>query len=279
MPYYLANQQMAAARAAAMARQQELWNKAQQSAVKLDAAERAYARGDIFLAGKFYTSLARSRPKTAISQTAQQRLEALAKEARRKLAETDATLEKYSEKLSASDWRNKESWPDDLPKTVAAAFQAYDKIVDDYGVMIAVRRELESHEASQRRRPEYAAVLNEPEAEALLSLARRHEEQDEQCCAFWVYEEASKLSPAPSSQAAAERLAAMKQDAEIVAAAERCRQLQWCHRRYNLAEQLVAARPERAREYFEEIIERSPADSPVHQAARTRLAAIDEGQP
>jgi len=240
MPYYVASSQLAAARAVAAARQQELWKKAQSAALRVDAAENAYASGNVSLAAKIYASLARSRPKTQMNDTALQRLEVLAEESRQKLAETDRTLEEYAAKMSASQWKDKRSWPADLPDTIDSAFQQYEKIVDDYSAVSAVRRELTSHVAKQRRHPDYSAVLNEPEAKTLLELARQHEAEKQQCCAFWVYEEASKLAPAPSARSAAARLAEMKQIPEIVAAAERCRKLQWCHRMYKLAERLVA---------------------------------------
>jgi hypothetical protein len=274
MPYYVASSQLAAARAAAAARQQELWKKAQSNALRMDAAENAYANGDVSLAARIYASLARSRPKTQMNDTALQRLEALARESRQKLAETDRALEEYAGKMSASQWKDKRSWPADLPGTIDRAFHQYEKIVDDYSAVSTVKRELISHVAAQRRRPEYSAVLNEPEAETLLQLARQHEADDQQCCAFWIYEQASKLAPAPSARSAAARLAEMKEIPEIVAAAEQCRKLQWCHRRYKLAERLVTVKPEMARTYFEEILENSPADSEVHKAAVNHLAEM-----
>jgi hypothetical protein len=270
----VAARQAAAARAVAAARQQELWKKAQSSALRLNAAESAYTSGNVSLAAKLYASLARSRPKTQMNDTARRRLEALADESRQKLAETDRALEDYASKMSASDWKDKSSWPTGLTDTIDTAFQQYEGIVDDYSAVSSVRRKLISHVGKQRRHPDYSAVLNEPEAETLLELARQHEKEDQQCCAFWVYEQASKLAPAPSAKSAATRLAEMKQAPEIVAAAERCRKLQWCHRRYKLAERLVSARPEMARAYFEEILENSPADSEVHKAAENHLAEM-----
>lgn len=274
MPYYAAAKRMAAARAAAMAQQEELWKKAQSGAIRLNAAEDAYANDNIDLAAKLYVSLARSRPKTPVNDKALQRLQALADEARQKLTETDEALEQCASRMSASDWRYEDSWPADLPEKINDAFQQYEQIVDQYGAVPAVRSELKSHVAAQRRHRYYSAVLNEPEAKTLLQLARQHEEEDRLCCAFWVYDDASKLAPAPSAEVAAKRLAEMNRDPEIVAAAERCRKLQWCHRQYNHAEKLAKVRPEKAREYYQEILENSPTDSEVHKAARNRLAEM-----
>ncbi len=274
MRYYMASRQAAAARAAAVARQQELWKKAQSGALRWDAAENAHKSGNVFLAAKLYASLARSRPQTQINHRARGQLEALAEESRDKLAETDRALEESVSRMSASDWKNKHSWPANLSDTIETVFQQYEAIVDDYGAVSAVKRELISHVGKQRRHPRYSAVLNEPEAETLLELARQHEQEDQQCCAFWIYEKASKLGPAPSAKTAAARLTEMKQAPEIVAAAERCRKLQWCHQRYKLAERLVELRPEAARGFFEEIVENSPADSEVHKAARSHLAEM-----
>lgn len=274
MPYYAAAKRMAAARAMAVAQQEELWIKARNGAIRLDAAENAYANDNIYLAAKLYASLVRSRPKTPVNDKALQRLQALADEARQKLAETDKTLEQCASRMSASDWKYKESWPADLPEKINHAFLQYEQIVDQYGAVSAVRSELKSHVTTQRQHPYYSAVLNEPEANTLLELARQHEKNDQVCCAFWVYEDASELAPAPSAKVAAHRLAEMKRDPEIVAAAERCRKLQWCHRHYNHAENLAKVRPEKAKEYYQEILENSPADSEIHKAARNRLAEM-----
>jgi len=267
--------QLAATRAAAMARRQQSWEQAASRAgPRLDLADKAHARGDIFLAARFYASLARSRPQTPVNDAARQRLEGLAKESRQKLAEIDRQLEEFTREISPGDWKDKRYWPDDLAETVDEAFRQYEQVVDDYGAVSAVKRELASHLAKQRRHPNYAAVLNEPEAATLLELAHQHEAEDNACCAYWVYEEAAKLAPAPAALRAADRLAEMKQDRDIVAAAERCRKLQWCHRRFNLAEQLVKVKPEKAIVYYEEIVANSPAESEVHKTAQTRLTEL-----
>jgi hypothetical protein len=274
MPYYVAAQKAAAARAAAVARQMELWKNAQNSTLRLAAADKARARGDILLAARIYNSLARSQAKNAAGKAARQKLAGLAEEARRKLAQTDSTLETVGREMSPSDWRYTDHWSADLQQTVMAAFREYETIVDNYGAVASVKRELEVHLTRQRRHPEYSTVLNEPEAEALLQLARQHEEEDQQCCAYWVYEEAAKLEPAPSARVAARRYAEMNRNAETVAAAEQCRQLQWCHRKYKVADQLVDHRPDDAREWFTKIADLSPPDTEIHQAAQSRLAEL-----
>jgi hypothetical protein len=66
----------------------------------------------------------------------------------------------------------------------------------------------------------------------------------------------------------------MKQDSQIVAAAETCRELQWCQRAYDRAGKLRDLRPTRAKELFAEIMSRSPEDSNVHLAAKVELAKL-----
>ena len=60
------------------------------------------------------------------------------------------------------------------------------------------------------------------------------------CCAFQLYEEAVRLSPAPSALAAERRLAQLKADPAQVQAAEACRVMQWCHQQYRMAERVAA---------------------------------------
>ena len=194
----------------------------------------------------------------------------LAAEARQKLAEIDESLRERLSEMSASEFFSDTSWPADWPSHVNVAFEKYDRIADDYGAVPAIKNVLRAHVARQRRRPEYAAAFHEAEAKTLWQIAQQHEAEDHPCCAFWVYDKASRLAPAPSARQAEIRLAKMKQDPAAVAAAETCRQLQWCHRTYNIAEKLTAVAPDRARELFLQIVEQSPANAHVHLAARSR---------
>lgn len=234
----------------------------------------AYENGDLVVAARLYASVARSRPKTEMTEKAKDCLEILAQEARQKITEIDSKLNEHGRAISPSDWGMQESWPEGWQETVTRAFQEYDQVVDDYRAVPAVKKELSLHVSQQRRRPEYAMALNEPEAKTLWDLAVQHEEEDHACCAYWVYEQASKLVPAPSAKRAAKRLAEMQKDPEILAAAKRCRELQWCHRTYRLAENLERSDPERAKNLFAQIVDRSPKDSEVHIAAQKQIGDI-----
>ena len=117
------------------------------------------------------------------------------------------------------------------PELVRDAFQKYEDLTDDYGAVPKTGREIESQVARKRRLPEYAEVLNEPESAALWQLGQEHEQQDHACCAYWVYQEALRLLPAPSAQRAQERLAVLQRDPQLQAAAESCRALQECHKK------------------------------------------------
>jgi len=134
-----------------------------------------------------------------------------------------------------------------------------------------VNLEIRNHVSKQRRLPEIAAVLNEPEAASLLAVARQHDKKGEQCCAYWVYERAAKLVPAPSAQVARDRFVEVTQDSDAVAAAKTCREIRECHSLYWRAELLIAKRPTRAKELFDEIVSRTPEDSEIHRAAQEQI--------
>lgn len=119
-----------------------------------------------------------------------------------------------------------------------------------------------------RRRNDVAAVLNEPDAEKFWNLGQQHERAGAVCCVYLTYQEARKLTPAPSALKASERFDTLSADPEIVASAERCRNLQQCHHTYRRAERLLAAQPERAAELFREVLDKAPRDSEIHVAAR-----------
>jgi len=260
----IALRQAAMARAAIMARQAQLMKKAATATARLDVAEKAYQDGDLRVASRIYLSLALSRSKVPATAEAKSRLKQLAEEARTKL---DAINEKLTAGGSVSSPGNRETSPQQWVDLVTEAFSQYKQLEDNYDDVPVVNREIRTHVAKQRRRPEIAAVLNEPEAASLLEVARQHEKNNEHCCAFWVHERASKLLPAPSAQISRDRLAEMKQDADAVAAAKACRDVRECQIIYHRAELLIDKRPTRAKELFSEIVRRTPEDSEIHRAA------------
>jgi hypothetical protein len=159
-------------------------------------------------------------------------------------------------------------------KLVVEAFQEYDQVARPYGGVPAVKSELKKHVAKQRRRDEFAAVLNEPEAKILWEEGQQHERENQQCCAYWVYKQAARLKAARSAALARRRLAEMEEDRGIVASAEACRDLQECHRIYNRAEMLSKHKQEKAKELFAQVVDRAPAESEVHRAALAHLEEI-----
>lgn len=272
--------QMAAARAAADSRQADMARKYAGDAARLNAADRSYSDGDVMVASRLYVSLALARGNTAVSTKARQRLNRLAADAREKVKKIDDELAaglsgmSPSESLGLNASQDAAASDGGWSDQVQSAFDHYDQIVEDYGGVPAVKRELKSHVAGQRRRPEFARVLDEPEAATLLDIARKHEQEDHACCAYWVYKEAAQLTPAPSARIAQARYDEMQQDPQVVAAAERCRQLQECHRLYRRAEMLTEMRPERARELFVQIVDTAPEESEVCRAAREKIAML-----
>ena len=81
--------------------------------------------------------------------------------------------------------------------------------------------------------------------------------------------------PAPSAQVAQRRLEQLKADPQQVASAEACRVLQWCHLKYRTAVRVAKVKPSKAREMFEQIVQRSPADSEVHLAAKDQIRRLN----
>lgn len=265
-------------RAAAAARQASLLRKAASEKARLNAADEAYQSGDILVASRIYVSLALTRQKTGASAEARKRLDSLAAEARERMEKMDAELDATQQTISPGELLALSGPPDrDQPADrwaalVSATFEGYEQLAEDYSGVPAVGREIKSHMAQQRRRLEISGVLDEPKAAALPELARNHEEQDHACCAYWVYREAAQLAPAPSAELAQKRFDQMQQDPKVVAAAEKCRELQECHRIYKRAKMLAEARPGRAKELFAQIVDRAPADSEVYRAAQEEIA-------
>jgi hypothetical protein len=261
-------QLQAAAEAQAARVLREMANAAQ----RLQAGDRAYQEGDIRLASRIYVGLAGSRRPDPITLQARERLTRLSDMAREELDEVDAKLVPMPLMPDGSAHAPN---PDPLPADqVLEAFEDYDEIQAKYANVPAAKRAITAHVARQRRQPQYAAVLNEERAKQLLELAQRHEQCEELCCAYWVYQEAARLVPAPSALQARERFDCLAADPEVIRSAQVCRELRWCHSAFERAEMLAKVKPESARNLYGEILRRAPEDSEVHRAARAEYEAL-----
>ncbi|MCR4413763.1 MAG: hypothetical protein NUV77_15190 [Thermoguttaceae bacterium] len=242
------------------------------AAQRLAAADRAYQQGDVRAATLVYARVGVSRSAGPVAVEARQRLAKLAEDARQRMREIDAMLE--SRAAVSGDSANAPAGDPVLPDVVEAAFRKYDELEYLYGEVPAVKRELAAHLARQRNRPEFAAVLREPEAKEHVAIARQHEQEGDLCCAYWAYQAASGLVPAPSAIDARQRLDEMGKDARLVAEAEACRNVRWCLAQFERASKLERTWPRKAKEIYEEIVRRAPRDSGVFSSAKKQYDAL-----
>jgi tetratricopeptide (TPR) repeat protein len=252
---------------------ENLAKKIMQSALKeserMLRADKEFEKGNVAVAYRLYASVASARPATEQSSTAKTRMKTVREKGQQQCDEIDERLKDLVNRL------NNVSAPEDAPEKpneeFERIFQDYKQLLKQYQQVSPFGSWLVKHVAQQRVRPECAAALNEPKAAELWKLGQIHEENDQLCCAYRTYEKAEKLLPAPSAVSAQGRLKTMKEDPKIVEAAKTCAELEWCHRTYQRAEKLRENNPERARELFSQVVERSPADSSVHRAAQEQL--------
>lgn len=272
---------LAASQAATAAAVKALWEKSQNAAARLKAADEAHDRGDIKTAVRLYVRLAMSRPPTESSRAARTRLDLLADEAHTKLDEIDATLAHGEPSPGELTGRqndplvieNLATWK----TTVESAFQQYQHLVANYEAVPSLGGKLKMHVDRQRHNSAVATVLNEPEAKTLLETGLEHEAAGHACCAYWVYRQAVQLAPAPSAAKAKARLEAVEKTPNIQALAAACREMQRCHQIYARAERALPVNPARARELFAEVARRAPAESELCRAAERQLA--EAGKP
>src|SRR5262249_51441251 len=202
---------------AQMELQAELVRQAATDDVKLAAAKAAREAGDIRRAVVFYRTLAFREPPTIQTTAAKDALAELNDEGRKRLAEISYDINKGK---------------------VTQSFATLRRLERDYSLLPETSREIRSYTNRIRRRSDGAAVLNQPDAEHFWDLGQQHERTGAICCAYLSYQEGRKLVPAPSALKAKERFDTLSADPEIVAAAERCANLQQCHRTYRRAELL-----------------------------------------
>jgi hypothetical protein len=222
------------------------------NAQRMQYADKARKEGKPRLAAMLYLRVALAREK---------QYKAAAKKALTSMAgDGQAEMKKADELLKQGE--------------VIEAFQKLDYLTWAYENVPKFNEEIASHAAKLHRDPRYQAELNESDARQLLTEAKKHEDKQELCCAFLVYEEAAKLVPAKSAIVAEQRLNELKADPKAVAEAEECRAIQECCRIFHTAELLEKSAPERAAELFRKIVSQSPDDSEVYKCAREELAKI-----
>jgi hypothetical protein len=244
---------------------------AKTGAARLQFADRARSEGDIRSACRVYLRLALSRTATPATVVARQRLLELKQEARQKVADVEGRLRELT---SASPGEQNSN---DTFERLSECMSDFDKLAKQYGRVPEVGRVINSSLSKQKKHPQVRAALGEPEASLLWDEAQQLEREGQVCCAFQLYEEALRLLPAPSARAAEQRLAHLKSDPQQVAAADACRNLQWCHERYRLASRVAKVQPKKAREMFQQIVQRAPVDSRIYQDAKSEIGRLSDG--
>ena len=250
-------------------RRARLLKDAQTDATKLKYADQARTEGDLQAACRIYVRLAGTRAANPATAVARQRLAELQQEARQKLADVQAGLAQLDavspSEQTASEWNQQ----------LVAYVSDFDDLAKQYRWVPQVGRDIKSSLRKQKQRPRVQSVLREPDAKRLWDLGQELEGKGQVCCAFQAYKKAIRHLPAPSARIARKRLDQLKSDPANIAAAEDCRTLQWCHKKYKLAMLVVQANPRQARVLFEQIVDKSPADSPVHEAAQSQISRLN----
>ena len=244
----------AAQRAAWMAREKaaEAARVAKNNQERMKYADQARQEGKPRLAATLYLRVALTR-KDKNAGAAKAALKQMGEEGRAEMQKADEMLAqgKIEEAMDRLDY-------------LAWAYEEVPKF----------NEEIKSHVTRLHNEPRYQAVVNEKPAALMLAHAQDQEQNDARCCAFWVYEEAAKLVPAPSAIKAQERYEAMKKDPEIVAEAEECQTLRECDKTLHQAELLRKSLPDKAELLLKEVVAKAPRDSETHRDALQMLAKM-----
>ena len=267
---YFSAQAQAAAQALAL-RESTLRAKLARNATLFNVALQAEQEGDDKLAARLYQRLALSRPRTEVTVSAQGRLSQIQGAALAKLEVLEGELNSASGRSGV---------PSALQSTrvnsdqVLKVFGELEKLAVEYAGVSSIESKIKERTESLRKQRQFAAILNEPLANRLWMLGQKHESEQKRCCAFLVYEQAAHLAPAPSAEQAAARLKRMEADTSLVAEARQCKNLQLCHEKYQRAMAIKASLPERAREYFSQILNDATPETSIHKAAREQIAML-----
>lgn len=267
---WLASQQRAAAQAAA-AKEAALRRRAESNQKLWEAAQKAEQEGDVAAATRLYRTLALRRPVSPINKSAQDRLTQIQSVPLEKLKAIEDQLAQLKPQ-NDTPFRFA-----DVPldgEQVTKLFDQLDELAIEYAGVATVENRIDERRKHLRNDRKFAEILQEPPAAELWKIGQELERKQQACCALLVYEQAAALGPAPSAKLAKERMAKLEQDQAVVAAGKLCRVLQSCHEDFQRGESLRSTNPAKAREYFAQILERAPADTPVHRAAREQIASL-----
>jgi hypothetical protein len=245
-------------------------NRLQTDARRFAAAEEAFGKGEIATAYRLYSRIAVARNTAPQTVTSRARVKEIQEQGQTELQALESQLETVIANLDAV--RGQSSQRESAEQQLVQWESTLRDFCQNYGEVSKIENQIKV--LLRRMQKEHGATLNEPEARRLLAHARTLEQSDETCCAFYVYERATELRPAPSAELAAERYHELLAHASIVSAAENCRKLQWCHTAYSEASELIEAQPETARGLLLKIVQRAPEDSTVCIAAREQLASL-----
>jgi hypothetical protein len=234
----------------------------------LKLAEQARSESDLDTAVRLYIRVARSPLAGTAAQEARRQIESLQAETREQWAAAEKQLETAA-RQSASETSDQA-----IQASVQTAFGNLETLAEKYERVPQSGREVQARLSQLKRQPQYAMMLNEPRAMELWQIGQKHEQEGQLCCAYLVYQEATQLMPAPSASLAKQRFERMSEDKAIVASAQTCQDLQWCHSTFRTAQRVAEVKPEAATDLFQQIIRRSPADSAVHRAAEQEAARL-----
>ena len=248
--------------AAAMARAQAAWvarekaaeqaRRAKNNQQRMQYAAEARKEGKPHLAATLYLRVALTQ-KDKNAPAAKAALKEMAKEGEAEMYQADKLLEEGK---------------------IVEGFEKLDYLAWAYEEVPAFNTKIEAHVTKLHHDARYESVLNEKPAADIVAEAQKMEQEGARCCAYWAYEEAAKLVPAPSALKAEERFAAMKKDPEIVAEAEQCKLLQECEKTFHSAKLLEKSLPNQAEAKFKEILGKAPRDSEVYKFSQEELAKL-----
>lgn len=249
---------------------------------KLEAANQARKAGNNRLAGILYkrivTTAALDRGQRDAAQKA---LDEMKGEALKRLAVIEKQLN--VEQARRPSRKLKPIYADVSPEDqelILGAFDNLEGLAREYQGVPETGKLLTKRLQELREEPRFAAALREPRAAMFLAQGNTYEKAKQPCCAMLCYEEAALSLPAASARQAGERLAELRRDPDLVAAANRCRTLRACHELYARARGWQKTRDgaSQARLLYEQVLATAPAGSKVTVAARERLRQLPQAQ-
>ena len=253
---------------------------AKTAAARFQAAETAYAAGDVHLASLLFqrTALSKQVPRH-VKARAQQVLAEYRQAAKSEFTEAVERI-RYAGQSSESDQPDQDH--EAIASKLKAALEDVSVLVAKYeNVPVASKALVRQQEKLIGKNEQIGKYLHQPVAAILVRDAQQFEAEGHLCCAFLCYREAEKLMTCEAAIEARQRVYELRKQPGVLQAVAECEQVRECHELFDKAQRIGRVGKKntyrtQVAKIYKQIVKKAPRESEVHKAALQELRKLSK---